>query len=275
MSALPSIAILLLAVSSLVISGAVQAQEKPLPDQMIYGGLEGDPISDPRSAPVRLTGSWLRLPDQRDAQVYRISWWTKVANAHGAQIAMDYVGLQSQSKFRYGGGRMLIRWTSRVFPLNDFSIALDLAGNLPLGEETLFPLSARAPMGIVRPRVSLARIGFARFWVGWWARRSSPPSEANRQDPLSGFASGTGFDALMEWRISRIDVDWMLHLPTGGEIDRVFHWSVAADSWFGEEVALRTGFAFDTGPRTDRSYDWMASLGITWRPLADDQDERD
>lgn len=262
------IASLLLMLTVVVAVPAVAQQ--PLPDQMIYGGLEGDPVADPRSAPVRLVADWMRLPDQRDAQIWRLSWWTKVGNAHAAQIAWDYVGLKSGETFRYGGGRTLIRWTTRIFPLQRHSVGLDFAGNLPLGDETLFPLSARAPMGVFRARVSLARIGFARLWAGWWAQRVSPPSDANRQDPLSGFASGTGFDALMEWRLSRVDVDWMLHLPTGGPRHRVFHWNVDADWWVGRELALRTGFGLDTGPRQDRSSDWSVRLGATWRPISEE-----
>ena len=262
-------AVLLLPLLLLAIAHPVQAQEE-LPDQMIYGGLEGDPVADPRSAPVRLVVNWMRLPDQRDAQVWRLSWWSRIGNARAAQIAWDYVGLKSEDSFRYGGGRTLVRWTSRIFPLERHSIALDFAGNIPLGDETLFPLSARAPMGIFRGRVSIARWGMSRFWVGWWARRVSPPSAANREDPLDNFASGSGWDALMEWRLNRVDVDWMLHLPTGGPQHRVFHWTVDADWWVGEELALRTGFALDTGPRQERSYDWSVRLGATWRPASEE-----
>jgi hypothetical protein len=265
----PRNAFLLLLLTLIVFVGSASGQDE-LPDQMIYGGLEGDPVADPRSAPVRLTATWMRLPDQRDAQTWRLSWWSKIGNAHAAQIAWDYVGLKSEDSFRYGGGRTLIRWTSRIFPLGRHSIGLDFAGNLPLGDETLFPLSARAPMGIFRGRVALARVGFARVWAGWWARRVSPPSDSNREDPISGFASGTGFDALMEWRLPWADIDWMLHLPTGGPAHRVFHWTVDADWWIGRELALRTGFALDTGPREDRSYDWALRLGVTWRPASEE-----
>ena len=272
MSRASSIAILL---AGLILLPAVTAtgSEEQLPDQMIYGGLEGDPVADPRSAPLRFVANWMRLPDQRDAQIYQISWWTKIGEAHAAKLSLEYVGLQSEESFRYGGGRTEIRWTTRIFPLRDFSLALDLAGNLPLGDETLFPLSARAPMGIVRVRASVARFSFARVWVGWWARSVSPPSDANRQDPLSGFASGTGFDALMEWRLSRLDMEWMLHLPTGGPMNRVFHWSVDADWYFGEDLALRLGLGVDTGPRTDRSYDWVVRAGATWRPSRDEKED--
>jgi len=252
---------------------AALADGEQLPDQMIYGGLEGDPINDPRGAPVRLVANWMRFPDGRDAQLYRLSWWTKIGTAHAAEVALDYDGIQSEDTFQYGGGRTLIRWTSRIFPLNDRSIALDLAGNLPLGDEELFPLSARAPMGMFRVRMSLARIKFARVWFGWWARRVSPPSSANREDPLSGFASGTGFDGLMEWRWKRLDMDWMLDLPTGGPVHRVFHWTMTGDWYFVEDLALRFGFGLDTGPRTDRSVDWVASLGATWRPGRGDEEK--
>jgi hypothetical protein len=251
------------------VAGSAVASE-PLPDQMIYGGLEGDPVADPRSAPVRFVADWMRLPDQRDAQVYRLSWWTKIGNAHAAEVALDYAGLKSGDSFRYGGGGNRIRWTSRVFPLRRHSIGLDFAGSLPLGDETLFPLSARAPMVMFRGRVVVARFGFVRLWAGWWARRVSPPSDENRQDPLSGFASGTGFDALMEWRTDRVDVDWMLHLPTGGPVHRVFHWTVDADWWVGRELALRTGFGLDTGPRSDRSFDWSVRVGATWRAASEE-----
>ena len=67
--------------------------------------------------------------------------------------------------------------------------------------------------------------------------------------------------ALMEWRWSRVDVNWMLHLPTGGPRHEVFHWTVDADWWIGRELALFTGFGLDTGRQAWRSYDWSAKLG--------------
>ena len=243
-----------------------------LPDQMIHGALESDPISDPRPAPVRFVATWMELPDLRNAQLYRLSWWTKVGRSHAAQISLDYVGLQSQESYRFGGGRSLIRWTSRIGSKDGYGLALDLGANLPLGDETLFPLSARAPMGTVRVRASVLRVGFARIWVGWWARRTSPPSESNREDPISGFASGTGFDGLMEWRMGPLDVDWILHLPTGGTINRVFHWTVNTDCWLSSDVALRLGFGLDTGPQSDRSYNYAIQVGATWRPGAGQTD---
>ena len=262
-------AAVLLGIAALPTAASAQGA---LPDQMIYGALEGDPISDPRPAPVRFVATWMELPDFRNAQQYRLSWWMKVGSSHAAQISLDYVGLQSQETFRFGGGRSLIRWTTRIGSKEGFGFALDLGANLPLGDETLFPLSARAPMGTVRVRASVLRVGFARLWAGWWARRVSPPSDANREDPLTGFASGTGFDGLMEWRMGRLDLDWTLHLPTGGTINRVFHWTVTADCWLSSDVARRMGFGLDTGPQSDRSYDYAFQVGATWRPGAGSND---
>jgi len=269
-----AIAVIVLTVCSLAPVHAVAQDDASgqLPDQMVYFGLEGDPISDSRPAPVRFVANWMELPDQRKAQIYRLSWWTKIGNAHAAQFSMDYVGIESAEVFRYGGGRSKVRWTSRIGNREGFGFALDLAAHLPLGDETLFPLAARAPMGIVRTRVSVLHRGAVRFWVGWWARRVSPPSDENREDPLSGFASGTGLDALMEWRLGRVDVDWLLHTATGGPMDRALHWSVIADWWFAADVALRVGAGLDTGALPDRSLDYMISLGATWRPGAGESD---
>ena len=254
---------------ALVLTPTVVAAQDTLPDQMIHGALEGDPISDVRSAPVRFVATWMELPDLRNAQLYRLSWWTKIGRAHAAQISFDYVGIQSQESYRFGGGSSHVRWTSRIGNREGFGLALDLGASLPLGDETLFPLSARAPMGTVRARASVLRIGFARVWVGWWTLRFSPPSDSNRQDPISGFPSGTGLDGLMEWRMGRVDVDWMLHLPTGGTINRVFHWTVNTDWWLSDDVALRMGFGLDTGPQSDRSYNYAVQVGATWRPGSD------
>ena len=259
------------ALLGLLITPMVALAQDALPDQMIHAALEGDPISDTRAAPMRFVATWMELPDLRTAQVYRLSWWTKVGRNHAARISLSYVGLQSQESYRFGGGPASVRWTTRVGSREGFGRALDFGVNM-LGDETLFPLSARAPMGIVRVRASVLRFGFARIWVGWWARRVSPPSEANRQDPLSGFASGTGLDGLMEWRMGRVDVDWILHLPTGGTINRVFHWTATADCWLSSDVALRLGFGLDTGPQGDRSYNYAVQIGATWRPGAGQSD---
>ena len=248
---------------------ALPARAQLLPDQMIYRGLGSDPVDDPGGGPVRLELSRAELPDARTAQVYQLSWWAKIGSAHAAQVALDYVGLEGEESFRYGGGPVSVRWTTR-FSLGPVDVALDAATDVPLGDPSLFPLSARAPMGIFRPRVGLLDLGPARVWVGWWARRVSPPSESNRQDPLSGFASGSGYDALMRWRADRFDLEALLHLPTGGPRHRVFHWSAHADWWFAEDLALRVGGGLDTGPRTDRSLDWEVLLGATWRPLREE-----
>jgi hypothetical protein len=258
------VATVLAAILSLGVPALCRAQE-PLPDQMIYFGLSGDPISDPRSGPVRFTGRWMQFPDGRDAQLWEFSWWNKIGNSHAAYVALDYVGMESADTFQYGGGRSLVRWTSRMGSKMGRGLALDVAAHLPLGDEDLFPLAARAPMGIVRVRWSAWRAGFSRWWVGWWARRVSPPSEENREDPLSGFASGTGFDGIMEWTLPRADIEWMLHLPTGGKLHEVFHWSVNADFWVSGDLALRAGYSIDTGPRNERSFDHSLLLGATWR----------
>lgn len=248
-----------------VLVGVTVARAEELPDQMIYGGLEPDPIGDPGSGPARFEAQWLELPDGRTAQDYRISVWTKIGTAHAAQVALNYVGLEGKDSFRYGGGRASVRWTTRLGLGRRLALALDAGGDVPLGDPTLFPLSARAPMGIVRTRVGLVRAGFVRLWAGWWARRASPPSDRNRQDPLGGFAAGSGYDAMMQWRLHPVDVDWMLHLPTGGDLDRVFHWTVRADWWVADDLALRIGAGLDTGPAQDRSFDLQVLLGATWR----------
>ena len=67
----------------------------------------------------------------------------------------------------------------------------------------------------------------------------------------------------------KFDVDWRLHLPTGGTINRVFHWTVNADCWLSDDVALRLGFALDPGPQGDRSYNYALQVGATWRPGSD------
>lgn len=206
---------LLIAGFLFAVPGSAPAQGD-LPDQMVYFGLDGDPISDPRSAPVRFVAAWMEFPDARQGQLYRLSWWKKIGNSHAAQVSLDYAGVESASSYRYGGGRPRVRWTSRIGAHEGFGLAIDLAGHVPLGDETLFPLSARAPMAIVRLRASLFHVGGVRLWGGWWGRQVSPPSASNRQDPLTSFASGSGFDALMEWRFGTVDVDWLLHLPTGG-----------------------------------------------------------
>lgn len=243
-----------------------------LPDQMVYWGLEGDPIGDPRSAPVRFVASWMGFPDSSEAQLYRLSWWTKIGNAHAVQVALDYVGVESERKFRYGGGRPRVRWTSRIGPQKGFGFALDLAGHLPLGDPSLFPLGARAPMGIVRLRASLLDVGPLRVWFGWWARRVSPPSASNRQDPLSVFDSGSGYDLLMEWNSDHVDLEGLLHLPVAGSLDRAFHWTLDADWWVSRDVALRTGVGIDTGAAQDRSYDLLFRVGATWRaPRTEDR----
>lgn len=254
---------LVLVGSVLVAPGPAAAEE--LPDQMIYRGLGPDPLGDPGQGPARMEMRWLELPDGRAAREIDISWWAKVGDHHAAQVGLGYVGIEDVGFFRYGGGRTSLRWTSRFGLSRRVGLALDAAGDVPLGDPTLFPLSARAPMGVFRARLGVFRHGPVRFWVGWWARRVSPPSDKNRQDPLSGFASGSGYDALMVWRLGRFDLDWMLDLPTGGPQHQVFHWSVAGDWWFAEDLALRLGFALDTGPTEWRSYDWEARLGATWR----------
>lgn len=199
----------------MVIPASTRAAPQTAPQQMLYFTMPLDPLDTEGPTPLRVTASWLELPDLRHGQILRLSWWTRVAPSHAARFALDYVGLERGEDFQYGGGRATFGWTSRLGGVQKRSLAIDLDGNLPTGDPELHPLSARAPMARLRVRASVIAQPRYQVWLGWSAQRVSPPSDKNREVPLDWFASVSAYEIAMRYATPIADAEFSWRFDTG------------------------------------------------------------
>ncbi len=254
------------------------ADAPPLPRQVLYlpFGLDPDPATGMR--PVSIAFRALELPDARRAQWIRLGWWVRLTGSSAARVSVDYVGLESTDRFRYGGGRADVQWAQRLGGLLFAPSALDLAVTIPTGDASLHPLSAKAPALRARLRVSPFAVGGVRWWFGGFVRMVSPPGEDVREDPLSAFPSGRGLEVAARGRWGAWTVTGSARHPLDGLPESTSFFLEADWSW-SEDLALRLGGLFDVGPRSGRSLDHGWTLGLVWRPAprttGDEREDRD
>lgn len=261
----PTLAWIALALVAASCWGATSARAQTLPRQLIFLPLPVPPGPDEPSMPVRLLAHAMRLPDDRDVQLWRLSWWVRVGDAHRAGVAFDYVGVESEQRFRWGGGAARIRWSSRLGRLMGMPVAIDLDGNLPHGDESLHPLSAKAPALQARARVQWMSWGAWRITTGWWGRRVSPPSASVRIDPNAWFPSGSGVDLLVRRVGPRGDAELVVQHPLGG-LPEATWLHLRFDVPLGDDLAVSFGGMAATGPTDARPIDHGFTFGVTWRP---------
>ena len=266
MSRLPFVLTAILVLGAAVpVAAQDDASPRMLPRQVLYLplGLDPDPASGER--PVSIDYRDLELPDARRAQWIRLGWWVRLTGSSAARVSLDYVGLESADRFRYGGGRADVQWTQRLGGLLFVPTALDLAVTVPTGDASLHPLSAKAPAMRVRLRVSPIAVGGLRWWFGGYARRVSPPSEDVREDPLSAFPSGSGLEVAVKGRWGDFGLIASARHPVDGLPESTSFLLETEWSW-SEELGVRIGGLLDVGPRDARSLDHAWSLGLVWRP---------
>lgn len=255
-------------------AASARAQDEPvLPRQMLLLPLPVSPGPEEERLPVRLGSHTMRLPDDRFAQIWRLSWWSAIGDAHRFRVAWDYVGLEGHEQFRWGGGAARLQWSSQFGAAFGRDLALDLEGNLPHGDEALHPLSARAPVIQVRLRADLLRSARWEAWLGWWGRRVSPPSAEVRQDPLSWFPSGSGADLVLRHVGARADAEIAVQRPLGG-IPRSTWLHARADLPLTADFALSVGAMLAMASAENRPLDHGWTVGVAWRP-APGEDEDD
>lgn len=215
--------------------------------------------------PLRLLANAIRLPDDRDAQLWRLSWWLKVGDAHRVRLALDYIGLESAEQFRWGGGAARVQWSSRLGNWWGRPVAFDVEGNLPHGDEALHPLSAKAPLVQFRMRAQWMQWHQWQLTTGWWARQVSPPSDRAREQPLSYFPSGSGYDVILRRATARADAELVLQRTLGG-LPAATWLHTRFDVPLSSDLAMTLGAMIALGPAVDRPIDHGFTLGLTWRP---------
>ena len=251
--------------SSLFGGSARAAEQQDLPRQMFFFGMPLDPLDQEGPWPLRAGLRVLELPDGRDAQILRIGGWTRVGGSNAARWSLDYVGIENDEVFRYGGGRTTLGWTSRFGGVSRRSVALDLDGNLPTGDTGLYPLSARAPAIRLRVRASLIYRPRWQLWTGVWTQRVSPPSGEHRDRPLAAFVSGSGYELHLRWSTPRLDGKLSASFDRAGVPDSQW-WEFETDLPLSRDLAVRVGAYLGVGARGNRRADHGWSIGLSWRP---------
>jgi hypothetical protein len=236
-----------------------------LPRQLLFLPLPIPPGPDEPAMPLRLVGNVLRLPDGRDAQLWRLSWWVRAGDAHRVGVAFDYVGIEGEQLFRWGGGAARLQWSSRLGAIVGRPLEIDLEGNLPHGDESLHPLSAKAPAVQARIRMRAITVGSWQLTTAWWARRVSPPSERVRIAPNEVFPSGSGVDVLLRRVTGHGDAELVVQRPLAGLPEATWV-HLRVDLPLAADLAVTAGAMAGIGPTAKRPIDHGFALGLTWRP---------
>lgn len=256
---------LLVLLALLLTSTSSGAAGEARPRQLILLPLPIPPGPDEPAMPLRLVAHSLRLPDDRDAQLWRLSWWVRVGDAHRVRVAFDYVGVEGREEARWGGGAARLQWSSRLGKWWGRPVAFDVEGNLPHGDEGLHPFSAKAPLVQLRVRAQWIEWKQWQFTTGWWARRVSPPSASVRQDPLSVFPSGSGYDVVLKRVTAHGDAELVLQRPLGG-LPEATWLHTRFDLPLASDLALTLGAMVALAPAEHRPLEHGWTLGLTWRP---------
>lgn len=218
------------------------------------------------------------LPDARRAQIVRLEGWIPVQSNQFTRLSMDYVGLESEDLFRYGGGRLEVQWSAHYEDAWPAALGLDLALTVPVGDASLHPLSAKAPALRARLRGRVAGGSQWYVWVGAWSRTVSPPENSVREAPRGVFPSASGFDLAVRLRGAGWGFDGAVRTPVFGGAPSETTVDLALRRHLTEALAAELGGAVSLGPEDDRMFDHMASLSLIWTPklrARDHTDDRD
>jgi hypothetical protein len=217
---------------------------------------------------IGLDANSMELPDGRHAELYRLSFYHAIGTRHFARFAQDYVGIESENQFLWGGGRTEAQWTSQLGPTRGRRVALEAIGSLSTGEEKLHPLSAGAPSLQMRVRAQWFGAGPIELWTGASARLVSPPGESDRQAPRSAFPSGNSLDATFRWARGRWESQAQLRYDAVG-LPKSWWASWTTVVPMGQQLSLRVAGHAGFGPVESRMIDNAWTLGVTWQPAPD------
>lgn len=235
------------------------AQAPPRPTQLLFDPLPPAPLDGLRDDALGLSAASYRLPDDRRAHRYRLDLWLPVGASHAVRPWIDYAGLESGDRVEMGGGGAGVHWSSHFSGAAQGGFATDIAIGLPLGDADKYPVSARAPWAELRLRWSPLGGEAGRVWLGWWARRVSPPEAPPFDDEY--YRSGSGVDLVARSVAGRWDLEVHGRQDLGGLPDATvlqLHLGYALAprlrAWVGAAAAL--------GPAADRPFEDAVQLGV-------------
>lgn len=254
-------ALALALVLALLANGAAPAsgQAPPRPTQLLFEPLPTAPLDGLGRDALGLSASSYRLPGDRRAHRYRLDLWLPVGESHSVRPWLDYAGLESGDRAEMGGGGAGVQWSSHFAGAARGGVAADLAVGLPLGDADKYPVSTRAPWAQFRLRWSPLGGPAGRLWLGWWARRVSPPEDATYADRY--YPSGSGVDLVTKLSRGRWYGELHARQDLGGLPDTLllqlrvgFSPSPRFRLWAGAAVA--------PGPAADRPFEDAVQLGL-------------
>ncbi len=240
----------------------VWAQSPPRPRQLIQPPLLLDPYDLDPSNPVDLRLRVYHLVDTRRVENYTLTGWRRIGNRHAFAWQLAYAGVEEQDFIRYGGGAPRVQWTTHLAPAESGGLAIDLGVVPPVGDKTLYPVSAQAPSVEGRLRWSPIGRGGWRLWLGYWGRRVSPPDE--RTVPLEYFPSGSGLDLSLRGHLGPHGFSVFLQRALGG-LSRAVWLDGEVQLALGGSLALVTGVSGSLGDDEERLFDVGWTVGLSWR----------
>lgn len=240
---------LLLALVTLFASPARSAD--PLPRQLIFAPTPIPSSGDNLSTELSFEAQVYRLPDRRRAEDYLLRAWFHINSRHALFLELHYVGLEDSTRINYGGGPMNLGWSWTPLDRPWLGIGSDVISDLPLGDRSFHPLSAKASTIEWRLRARPPTGEHVQIWGGWWARRVSPPDL--REVPISYYPSGSGWFAMGNASWGRVMLTATARQDIGG---------LPPLTWLGASLGIRI---------TD---DLTLELGIDGQPLEPDHDAR-
>lgn len=223
---------------------------------------------EPGSARLPASASFFEIefPDARRGQIVRLDAWFPVGSMHAVRVAVDYVGLESEDTFRYGGGPLEVQYSAGYDEPWPLPTGIDLALVVPVGDASLHPLSAKptALRGRVRSRVVAAE--GLQVWTGFYADLVSPPTNSVREAPRDGFPSGSGLDLAMRGRFGGWVVDAVGRHPLFGAAARETTIHIGVERSVSPSLAVRAVGVTSIGPSRARLVDHAWGVSLVWRP---------
>lgn len=237
-----------------------------LPTQVFYLPMPLAPEPGSGRVPVSLEFHEIEFPDARRGQIVRFEAWIPLSATRSTRLAMDYVGLESEELFRYGGGKLEAQYSQHLEDAWPTTMGLDLALTVPVGDPSLHPLSAKATALRLRLRGRIFGNESMSLWLGGFGRLVSPPEVGVREAPRSGFPSAGGLDLHFGLRTGGWGFTAHGRHPFVGGASEETTVRITVERDVTEHLAVRAGAGTSLAPITARLADHMWSLAVVWRP---------
>ena len=238
------------------------------PRQQLLPPVPLDNLDFPQqSTPMDLQLQVYTLVDRSRVEWYRLQGWRKLAGRVAVGGGVSYAGVARQQRAEYGGGPAWVALSTHLGGEGALGFSIDVDGTLPLGDENLFPVASDASSIGLRLRGSAGRFAGGRAWLGWTARRVSPPpqNEPALDRPDSSWPSASSLMAAWHALGPRLGGAVSVRYDLAGAPESF--WFEGELSWFPvADLGLKVGASASTGPAENRPMDWAWLFGVRWRP---------